>query len=244
MRKNGKFIDCRKCKKSFYVSGSRIGQKHYCSWACLIADNRGFKPKNKKCVICSKEFVITHQLRVIKKTCSLECHKQLARNYSNKRSKLKRIDICKTCKKPYTVRVRYSGTGNCKPCIAKRYSQERHGKNNPNFKGGNTIEDEKIGKKTLYDGKHLYACSKYKRNFLKKHDYLYCEVCKVNKNAVFRFETHHIYYASRYPKHPNLHNPRNLILLCKRCHLNFHQGVYKEKFVQIEAERGLKELFN
>jgi len=57
------------------------------------------------------------------------------------------------------------------------------------------------------------------------------------------YAAHHIYFASRYPKHPQLHNFKNLILVCDSCHALFHGGGLKDVFERLEEERGLKELF-
>jgi|TARA_Y100000310_G_scaffold125845_1_gene124587 predicted HNH restriction endonuclease len=90
--------------------------------------------------------------------------------------------------------------------------------------------------------KHASACTKYKKDFIKKHEYLFCEFCTVNANGTPRFETHHIVYASEAPNHENLHHKRNLILLCCRCHKYFHAS--KKNRDTLVKERKLEELFN
>jgi 5-methylcytosine-specific restriction endonuclease McrA len=66
----------------------------------------------------------------------------------------------------------------------------------------------------------------------------------VNSNGTPKFEVHHIYYASLYPKHPELHNPKNLVMLCIKCHNDMHSGKMRtEVFNKLEKKRGLKELF-
>lgn len=72
------------------------------------------------------------------------------------------------------------------------------------------------------------------------HGYAFCEVCGRSDRPT---SVHHIYYASKFPKHKNLHNFRNLILVCIPCHKAFHSGEYKIQFTRLEEERGLKELF-
>ena len=95
-----------------------------------------------------------------------------------------------------------------------------------------------------YTVAHLGACAKYRRAFLKKNKYIYCERCEVNQNSkkALRFEVHHIIFASERPKHKNLHNPKNLILLCIGCHNELH----KHKFLRndLVVKRGLVELFD
>lgn len=51
--------------------------------------------------------------------------------------------------------------------------------------------------------------------------YLYCENCWVSNSL--RFEHHHIIYRSEKPKHEHLHDINNIILLCIKCHNEFHK---------------------
>lgn len=88
--------------------------------------------------------------------------------------------------------------------------------------------------------KHAKACKDFKKHWVDTHLYPYCEVCF---RADLPLDAHHIYYASRFPKHPQLHNFKNMILVCRGCHAKFHGGDYKDIFIKIEKERGLKELF-
>lgn len=90
--------------------------------------------------------------------------------------------------------------------------------------------------------KHRKACSDYRKAMMEKHGYLFCESCQ--RSDRFPMAPHHLVYASRAPKHPNLHNPRNLLMCCHVCHAAFHAGERKEEFARLEEERGLKELFS
>jgi 5-methylcytosine-specific restriction endonuclease McrA len=88
---------------------------------------------------------------------------------------------------------------------------------------------------------HLSACKNYRQKFLDENDYLYCENCGVNGNATPKFETHHIVFASEAPNHPELHNDRNLALLCINCHNKMHGNkITRNNFVK---KRGLEDLF-
>lgn len=90
-----------------------------------------------------------------------------------------------------------------------------------------------------YDSEHLKKCAEYKQKFLNEHEYLYCELCGIS-NAI-RYETHHIIFASEKPKHKELHNNKNLILLCIGCHNELHKHkLLRNNLVQ---DRGLNELF-
>lgn len=242
MIKNGKKIKCRVCKKEIYISASRFGFKKYCSVDCARKDNFGFKSRKKKCIICGKEFLITSGIQTLRKTCSKECWYQNNQNISKKRSKEKSEKICKKCGKKFTAMKYRIGTRLCFKCRMEKLSKERKGKNNTNYKSG--IYTNRLRKGSRQEGIHLRACQKYKNDFLKKNGYYFCEVCGVNKNGTMQFQTHHIYFASKKPKHKELHNFKNLILVCLECHQKFHGGkIYQEKFLKLEKERGLKNLF-
>lgn len=74
---------------------------------------------------------------------------------------------------------------------------------------------------------------------LDERGYLYCENCgKTTKEL----DAHHIVYRSERPKHPELNNERNLILLCRPCHTWFHDK--KDRREQLMLNRNLKQLFD
>jgi len=81
----------------------------------------------------------------------------------------------------------------------------------------------------------------YKNKILDEHGYIFCEKCKINNS--FSFAVHHIIFRSEAPKHKELHNEKNLIILCDKCHSLAH-GKKREFREGIVEERGLKELFN
>ena len=45
------------------------------------------------------------------------------------------------------------------------------------------------------------------------------------------------------PKHKELHNAKNLILLCRKCHLKMHNKKHNKYRTKLIKERGLTELF-
>jgi len=247
MNKNGKEIQCKVCSKQFYISGSRIRTKKYCSFECARKDEFGFKPRNVSCGICGNKFIIEKQLRSQDKYCSLNCRKIAFKEKQEERYLRLKTEIiigkCKNCLKSFEYTRYFKKTYCSKKCQVDQYSKVRKGKDNPAYFSGNFINKKKR-KQTSQTSKHLAACSKYRKEFLKVHDYLFCEVCNVNQNATQRFQVHHIYFASQYPRHIELHNFKNMILVCLECHQKFHAGkTYKEEFEKIEKERGLKELF-
>jgi len=245
MIKNGKNIKCKVCKKEFYISGSRVGVKKYCSRDCAKRDDYGFKKKEKKCIICGGCFTIKNNIEVQKKTCSDKCLIENRRIISKERSLKKSIKICKVCGKKYEALTFHIGTGKCLDCRMRQLSGERTGVGNPNYKDGHATKEKFGGRRSIYTSMHMRACQKYRKEFIKKNEYLFCENCGINKNGASWFEVHHIYFASRFPRHQELHNFKNLILLCKKCHTGFHGGdKFKEKFLKLEKVRGLKKLFN
>lgn len=178
-------------------------------------------------------------------TCSEECHlknnKVVNVRAINKKKNTAVKKKCRQCNKEIITNaycpINFCG-GNPGICYRTWLSENRKGKNNPAYRNGEAVK----GKRT-YTGLHLRACAKYRKDFKSKHDYLFCEVCGVNQNGTPRFEVHHIYFASLFPKHKELHNFKNLILICIGCHNKFHSSKLKEEFKVLEKERGLKELF-
>lgn len=69
---------------------------------------------------------------------------------------------------------------------------------------------------------------------------LVCERCKAHNTNIW--DVHHIIYRSEAPKHPNLHNRNNLILLCRDCHAYYHSR--KANRSELIKSRKLYELFD
>lgn len=156
----------------------------------------------------------------------------------------KNMPICKECKKRFENKSNYIRVFCSYDCQYNYFRRERIGEKNPNFKDGKASY-EKFRKRPQYTPLHFRACSKYKKYFKEKNGYLFCEHCGVNINGAGKFETHHLYFASRYPKHKELHNFKNLICLCVKCHNKFHNGTEGKELLKIyEEKRGLKELFS
>jgi len=159
-------------------------------------------------------------------------NKQMSEKYYNGGKKF----VCKQCKKVFK-RYRTTAPKYCsRKCFEIESKTSRKGKKNPAYRNGLRVNGKR-GERTV---KHSNACKEYKIKFLEKNDYIFCEFCKINQSL--RFETHHIVFASEAPSHKNLHNERNLILVCIQCHNNFH----KDKSIRKELvkQRKLKELFN
>lgn len=192
----------------------------------------------KKCLNCQ----IPLQKRVGRvggqKTCSYECRKEnLAKWYEVVVKKR-----CRRCSAYFEVkRKNRAHRKYCYTCTGMVLAEQKSGARNPNWVGGKSN-----WKKPIYSLKmrrHNYVCRQFRKKFALKHGYGFCEVCKRSDNGSVIFDTHHLYYASHYPKNENLHHPQNLILVCRSCHQKFHNGEYRVLFLTLEEERGLKELF-
>lgn len=200
---------------------------------------RPIPSKQKICKICGKSFEV--KIPWNRLTCSYECHIENCKIISKKFRDLRVELLCIKCECKYYKRPTHPDKRLCKLCSYKKMSEDRKGNKNPGYRNGLRIGSMK--KYSEGQSKHLKACAKYRKKFIEKYGYIFCEVCLLNESSVPRTEVHHIYYASLWPKHKHLHDFRNLIMLCIQCHNNFHSGKYKEMFELLEKERELKELF-
>ena len=205
--------------------------------------------RNKKCKICGKEFEAVKSpwnRSICSRECVYKANRERARKQREEKKKKIIVRKCRYCGKDVESTAycpqSFCG-GKYGECYKKHLSENRKGKGNPAYRHGLRMSDKPKGRNYI-TSKHLRACSKYKKEFMNKHSYMFCEVCGCNETMTLKFEVHHIYWASRYPQHKELHNPKNLVLVCIQCHNNFHSGkVYQDKFEELEKKRGLKELF-
>jgi len=179
----------------------------------------------RDCRRCRKEYTM-HMMG--QKYCSTKCAVLT-----------KQCIVCGKDFHAYFPHLKYCSTA----CVGTDNETKRIGKNNPAYRDGHATKANNMGR-SIYTAKHFGACKKYRAAFLEKHGYAFCEICERNEMATPKFEVHHIYFASLWPKHPSLHDFRNLVHVCVQCHNNFHAGKkYEVEFRKLEAERGLKELF-
>jgi hypothetical protein len=182
-----------------------------------------------------------------KKECNKKYRERMGESLKEKKKKAYRgLDtssskelICKECKKSFLC----AGWRNPKFCSHKCFTDDakksRIGKKNPSYRNG--LATKKAIPWKTYNTKHLRSCSKYRKHFLEKNDYLFCEHCKINQSI--KFEVHHIVFASEKPRHEYLHDFRNLIMVCINCHNNFHKAGGKEMRKYLVEDRKLVELF-
>lgn len=81
---------------------------------------------------------------------------------------------------------------------------------------------------------------KMKREMVNEYGYMFCENCGIN-NSPF-WEVHHLAYRSEIPGHPEVHNKRNLLIVCSHCHQGFHKD--KDSRIPWIVKRKLWELFD
>ncbi len=69
------------------------------------------------------------------------------------------------------------------------------------------------------------------------YGYNFCEVCGITCYP----DEHHIIFKSEKPRHPEMENPMNKILVCRDCHNKFHAK--KSNRNEIVEMRKLNTLF-
>jgi hypothetical protein len=197
-----------------------------------------------KCVICETDF--TQKTRV-HKYCSKKCKGKGENNLKSKKPIEKNCKHCAMNFKPYTSLDKFCSPNcrieNMKSTRSKRWNEEstlkRHGINNPAFTTGMFVRGNKrseIGIKQYLRTRNLM-----REQMVLEYGYLFCEICKVAKHDTYRWEMHHLIYRSEKPLHEHLHNPRNLINVCSKCHNWFHKN--KSNRNDIVESRKLYELF-
>ena len=154
---------------------------------------------------------------------------------------------CLFCWKWFKTKIKNSRYCN-RSCFELHSKELRKWKNNPSYRNW-TYSYKSMTEKEYKESKHitiwfwekeLQRNSRYIRDQQqKKKWYYYCEHC-LTKNTM-RWETHHLIYRSEIPKHKDLHNKRNLLRLCIKCHNEFHKN--KKLRTPYIQERNLSELF-
>lgn len=159
--------------------------------------------------------------------------------------KNKECKFCKKSFKPYTTLDKFC-SAKCR--VDKKKSKRSYnwseesvkkitGKKNPAYRNGMYC---KSNNKTAIGQKEFIRNSKeIKQEIINDFGYIHCQDCKTNNSL--RFETHHIIYRSEKPLHENLHKKENLIVLCIKCHNEYHK--HKSKRNDLVKNRELNILF-
>lgn len=246
---------CKYCNKLIIVKNKDTNKKigNYCSRDCYFKHKRTddyklrIEEKEGICNVCNKKYKKKPFDGRSKqcKECRYDIKKQKDIEYRkkyNERLKKQKIKAyltgqkykCKYCKGIFE-RARYLDMQYCSiKCFGLHQRIKRKSCGNPAYRNGFSYKGNKN-----YTNEHSNACRKYRNSFVNKYGYKFCEKC--NTNQSLRFETHHIIFASEKPKHEELHNDRNLILLCIQCHNDLHK--IKKLRNNIVKNRKLEELF-
>lgn len=150
----------------------------------------------------------------------------------------KEKETCKTCGKAfpkYNKNLLYCS----KACVSEKLRETRNGKNNPAYRNGLYPARKKIKDLSYKQRDFLKVSKQIKSELLDAQGFLFCELCKTSNSL--KWEVHHIVFRSECPKHPNLHDRKNLILLCIKCHNKLHKR--KGDRAELVEQRGLRELF-
>ena len=194
------------------------------------------------CIICNIEFI---QRSKVHKCCSKKCKAKYENQLKSKKPKEKKCKYCESVFSPYTSLSKFCSANcrveNMKSKRSRRWNKEstekRIGLNNPAFKSGmyarNTTKTD--------EGQKLYLRTRneMRAEMLLNYGYLFCERCKTNQT--YQWEMHHVVFRSEKPLHEHLHNKRNLINLCMKCHNWYHKE--KSNRNELVEERKLYELF-
>lgn len=216
--------------------------------------------RNSKCNDCKreqkKEWTKNNREKInkyAKKYWSdkLERKREIGRNYyKNNSQKLKyyqkkqreeceRMETCDNCGnefKEYRIGMRFCSH----KCFSDNSKEARTGEGNPSYRNGFYTKENKR-KGVIHKDYDFYKKSKeLKKEIIDIAGYMHCQHC--NTNNSLRWETHHLVYRSEKVKHKNLHDKRNLIVCCIKCHNEFHKHKHEMRAKYIE-ERNLTELF-
>ncbi len=165
-------------------------------------------------------------------------NKERFKIYEKRKKEKLPIRKCIICHKAFKG---YSVNGVCSHlCLGElwRRNKDRAGDNNPAYRNG--FYSFRKPSKDSITVRHMQACRKFRKGFVKIHGYKFCELCGINNSL--RFETHHIVFASEAPRHKELHNNLNLIMLCIKCHNLLHKN--KRLRNDLVIQRDLEKLFN
>lgn len=233
---------CLNCNKETYSAFKK--HPKYCNYICkneYWTKQVKVNLDNINCTICGVSF---KPKSIRSSYCSKICKykKEL-----NDRSKKPNFKICKFCGaefKPYTSLDKF-----CSPkCrveelkskrsrrLSDEFCKKRSGMGNPAFIHGNSM----LGKVPNNVGykKYMKIRDSLKSEIISEYGFLFCQRCNINKPP---FDTHHIIFRSEKPNHEHIHNKKNLIVLCVKCHNYYHKT--KSNRNELVKERNLTELF-
>jgi predicted nucleic acid-binding Zn ribbon protein len=233
-------MNCKFCGKD--TNGRNI----YCSKKChreywKRINKRFFK--EKPCVICGKMFM---PKATTNKYCSLKCKRIADIQRISKRPKIKDCLYCGKTFTPYTSLDKFC-SANCriqnkKQLRSYNWSEEKANKilgtGNPAYRNGYYTRTAR--KSTPGERVFIKNSKEIKQGMIDDVGYIYCEYCGVSNSI--KYEAHHIIFRSERPRHINLHNKKNILIVCINCHNLLHKN--KSLRDVIVNERNLHSLFN
>lgn len=204
-----------KCKINHCRKTTKYGAKGYCNSHYNAQRNYGdvlYFEKNvtKKCHDCEE------QIPRLKKRC-FKCQRIAIKERESKRVRGS-FKNCAECKKQFfSMAKKYCGRN----CFFKSQKKNRRGKNNPAYRNGDYVGVSSGLPNNGNRNTGAVQCKEYKEKFIDINDHVFCERCKAFDSP--RFEVHHLVFRSEAPRHKNLHNEDNLVLLCIECHNKMHK---------------------
>ena len=195
-----------------------------------------------KCLVCNSEFISKSKVH---KFCSKKCKTKSEIEKRTNKPKEKTCQYCQSTFKPYSSLDKFCSANcridNMKSKRTRRWNststEKRKGQNNPSYKSGMYAQGS--SKSDIGQKLYLRNRNEIRSEMLLNYGYLFCENCKTNET--YQWEMHHIIYRSEKPLHEHLHDKRNLINLCIKCHNWFHKS--KENRNSLVEKRKLYELF-
>lgn len=145
------------------------------------------------------------------------------------------IKNCKVCSKEYVCSNSLQTT--CCFVCWKILSMKKKGKtDSPKYK--QYMARRPKGKKDVKP--FAYISKEFRAEYVEKHGSLFCEVCGI-KNA-HKYDVHHVVFRSQLRGHPDMHNYRNLMLLCSECHRKVHRD--RKLRLELVQRRKLWEIYD
>ena len=198
--------------------------------------------KKIKCKGCERDYLPQNGWQ---KYCTLQCRYESFKLSKSKKPKRKKCMHCGNQFNPYTSLDKFCSVNcrilNQKSKRSRNWNNEscekRKGKGNPSYKTGMyvvTTKKDGAGQREFMKIRNLIRKQK-----IEKYGHLFCDLCGTNSS--YQWEMHHLIFRSEKPKHQYLHDPRNLIDLCMKCHNWFHSK--KSRRNPIVQERNLAVLF-
>lgn len=222
--------DCLICGEKFLV---KANNQVYCSDKICKSKRRIILLQEKL-----RDPIYKEEFYKKKKESSIKDYEKHKERCILNAKKLRYTNICKECWKEFKA---YQKTLKVcsKECQSIWLKTRRIWADNPSYRNWAYTKDgdKKIHRK--WDKWFQSMCREINKEMEEKFWYRFCEYCWINNSL--RWEHHHIIFRSEKPWHEFLHDKRNTIHLCIKCHNNFH----KDKNIRIPLikERKLNELF-